>query len=53
MGLYLGRLISGGRGGAGGGGVFKKRQLTAGHHATVCSLPWTLNRKEAGINLVM
>ena len=36
----------------GAGGV-KKKQLTAGHHTTVCSVPWTLNRNEAGVDLVM
>ena len=45
MGLYLGRLIS-------VGGV-KNRQLTAGHYTIAYSLPWTWNRNEAGVDLVM
>ena len=34
-------------------GGIKNRQLTAGHYTVVCSVPWTLNRIDAGVDLVM
>ena len=34
-------------------GGIKKRQLTAGYYTVVCSVPWTLNRNDAGVDLVM
>ena len=45
MGLYLPRLIS--------VGAVKNRQLTVGHYTIACSLPWTWNRNESGVDLVM
>ena len=34
-------------------GGIKKRQLTGGYYTVVCSVPWTLNRNDVGIHLVM
>ena len=34
-------------------GGIKKCQLTAGHYTVVCSVPWTLNRNDTGVDLVM
>ena len=34
-------------------GGIKKRQLTAGHYTVVCSVVWTLNRNDAGVDFVM
>ena len=34
-------------------GGIEKRQLTAGYYTVVCSVPWTLNRNDAGVDLVM
>ena len=34
-------------------GGIKKRQLAAGHFTVVCSVVWTLNRNDAGVDFVM